>query len=224
MSRVSYIDQNVDGCPDDAALRTECTGLDQGDSAARDETLEMREALPEAPVPRTSIPASRRADAYEARRNDRHRLRMLLMIGGILAVVIAGGITWLRSGRYVSTDDAYVHAAKLMVSTDVSGLVSSVEVHEGQAVKAGDILFRLDAKQFQIALDNTNASLAQTALTIEAMKQDYKRMLSDVAAQKAQVELDKAHYDRYATLMRPTPFPKPITTKRASRWRRTRAT
>ena len=127
---------------------------------------------------------------------------MLLMIGGIVVAVLAGGITWLRSGRYVSTDDAYVHAAKLMVSTDVSGLVSAVEVHEGQTVKAGDILFRLDPKQFQIALDNAKASLAQTALTVEAMKQDYKRMLSDVAAQKAQTELDKANYDRYATLVR----------------------
>ena len=52
---------------------------------------------------------------------------------------------------------AYVHANKLMVSTDVSGLVESVNVHEGQQVKAGDILFTLDPKPFQIALDNAKA-------------------------------------------------------------------
>jgi membrane fusion protein (multidrug efflux system) len=88
-----------------------------------------------------------------------------------------------------------------MVSTDVSGMVSSVDVHEDQLVKAGDVLFRIDPRQFQIALDNAKANLAQTALTIESMKQDYKRMLSDVAAQQSQVELDQANNDRFATLV-----------------------
>jgi membrane fusion protein (multidrug efflux system) len=64
---------------------------------------------------------------------------------------------YLSGGRYVSTDDAYIRASKLMVSTDVSGIVSSVDVHEGQLVKAGDVLFRLSPKQFQIALDNAKA-------------------------------------------------------------------
>ena len=125
---------------------------------------------------------------------------MLLTIGGILAVGVTAGDTWLRGGRYVSADDAYVQAAKLMVSTDVSGIVSSVEVHEDQVVKRGDILFRVDPRQFQIALDNAKANLAQTVQIIESMKQDYKRMLSDVGQQQAQVGLDQANYDRYATV------------------------
>ena len=143
MSRVSYIDQNVaTAVPDNAALRTGVPGLDRA-PPARDETQEAREALPEAPVARAPDAGHAEEHAHgKPRQNGRRRLRMLLMIGGILVVVAAGGIAWLRSGRYVSTDDAYVHAAKLMVSTDVSGLVSSVEVHEGQTVKAGDVLFR----------------------------------------------------------------------------------
>ncbi len=122
------------------------------------------------------------------------------MIGGILLVALAAGVFWLRGGSYASTDNAYVRAAKLMVSTDVSGLVSSVEVREGQSVKAGDILFRIDPQQFQIALDNAKANLAQTELAIEAMKEDYKRMMSAVAAQQAKVELDRATYNRYEPL------------------------
>jgi membrane fusion protein, multidrug efflux system len=69
-------------------------------------------------------------------------------------------------------------------------------------VKAGDVLFRIDPKQFQIALDNAKAQLQQTALNIEAMKQDYKRMQEDILAQQAQVELDQANFDRYAVLVR----------------------
>ena len=64
------------------------------------------------------------------------------------------------------------------------------------------ILYRLDPRQFQIALDNAKANLAETALSIEAMKEDYKRMLSDAAAQQAQVDLDQVNHDRYATLLR----------------------
>src|SRR5262245_22256484 len=129
-------------------------------------------------------------------------LRLVLMLGGILVVLVAALTFWVRGGRYVSTDDAYVRASKLMVSTDVSGIVTDVDVREGQAVKAGDVLFRIDPKQFHIALDNAQAQLRQTALTIEAMKQDYKRMQEDIHAQQAQVELDQANFERYAVLVK----------------------
>jgi membrane fusion protein (multidrug efflux system) len=134
--------------------------------------------------------------------SGRRTLRILLTAGGILLVAIGSLVTWLHGGRYASTDDAYVQAAKVVVATDVSGLVSTVDVREGQAVKAGDILFRLDPRQFQIALNNATANLAETGLTIEAMKEDYKRMLSDIEAQQEQVSLDQVTYDRFASLVR----------------------
>jgi membrane fusion protein, multidrug efflux system len=145
--------------------------------------------------------AAARQMAEGAVRERRRRLRATLMIGGIVAIAAVSGFLWLRGGRYASTDDAYVHAAKLMVTTDVSGIVSAVEVREGQAVRTGDILFRLDPRQFQIAVDNARANLAQTALVIETMKQDYRRMQSDIAVQQAQVELDQATFERYTSLM-----------------------
>ena len=65
-------------------------------------------------------------------KKDRKRLRLTLMFGGAGFVAIAAAAFWLMGGRYVSTDNAYVHAAKLMVSTDISGIVSEVDVKEGQ--------------------------------------------------------------------------------------------
>jgi membrane fusion protein (multidrug efflux system) len=132
----------------------------------------------------------------------RRTVRAVLMLGGILIAAVVGATLWLRGGRWITADDAYVHAAKLMVTTDVSGIVASVEVHEGQLVKEGQVLFRVDPHQFQIALDNAKAQLAQVALNVDALKQDYKRMLKDIEAQQSQVELDQANYDRYATLIR----------------------
>src|SRR5690606_3873191 len=124
----------------------------------------------------------------------------ILMVGGVLAVVLGSAVAWASGGRYVSTDDAYVHAAKLMVSTDVSGLVTRVAVSEGQAVKAGDVLFEIDKRQYEIALANAKANLAETALSIEAMKFDYQRMLRDIAAQEATVANDEATFARQAAL------------------------
>jgi membrane fusion protein (multidrug efflux system) len=134
------------------------------------------------------------------RRLTRRNVRAVLMLGGILVVAVVSAVVWLRGGRYVSADDAYVRAAKLMVTTDVSGIVASVEVKEGQVVKAGEVLFRLDPAQFEIAVVNARAQLAQVAMTIEAMKQDYRRMLSDIDAQQSQVELDQANFDRQEQL------------------------
>jgi hypothetical protein len=87
----------------------------------------------------------------------RRRKRILLMLVVSLVAAVAGGLFYMSGGRYVSIDDDYVHAAKLMVSTDVSGIVDSVNVREGQSVKTGDVLFRLDPRPFQIALATLRA-------------------------------------------------------------------
>ncbi|HEY4113072.1 MAG TPA: HlyD family secretion protein [Rhizomicrobium sp.] len=135
-------------------------------------------------------------------RSDRAVLRRILIFGGIALVAVVAATLYLTGGRYVSTDDAYVQAKKLMVTTDVSGLVKTVDVREGEHVKKGQVLFTLDPRPFRIALANATAALAQQGLTIASMKEDYRRMLSDVAAQKAQVDLDQRNYDRYAGLMK----------------------
>ncbi|MDB5651392.1 MAG: hemolysin secretion protein, partial [Hyphomicrobiales bacterium] len=141
-------------------------------------------------------------EVIEAAPKKRNRKRLLLMGGGIFAVIIGSGAFWLHGGRYVSTDNAYVHAAKLMVSTDVSGIVSDVDVTQGQHVKRGDVLFRLDQDQFKIAVDMARAQLEQAKLTLAAAVQDYQRLQSDIEGQKAQVALAQSNFDRSAVLVR----------------------
>lgn len=132
---------------------------------------------------------------------ERELVRPILMIGVPALVVLAAGYLWLTGGRYVSTDDAYVRAAKLMVSAEVSGVVSEVDVHEGQVVSKGDVLFKIDPHPFQIALDNAQARLAAAVLSGNSMKQDYRKMLSDIDAQKAQVALAQANFNRTEKLL-----------------------
>ncbi len=128
-------------------------------------------------------------------------LRRVLMIGGVVIVAAVSLIVYLTGGRYVTTDDSYVKAAQLMVSTDVSGLVKDVDVHEGQHVNAGDILFRLDPKPFQIALDNAKAALATAAQNVESTKADYRRDIQQTGAQAAQVAVAKTTLARYSKLV-----------------------
>jgi membrane fusion protein (multidrug efflux system) len=124
------------------------------------------------------------------------------MLGGIAVVIVGAGLYWLTGGRFVSIDDAYVRAAKESLSTDISGTVAEVLVKEGAHVDAGQVVLRLDPRQFKIALDGARANMAQTALMMEAMKQDYQRMLHDVEAKSSQQDADQASFDRYASLVK----------------------
>ncbi len=164
-------------------------------------------AAPGAPVPLNraaapDAPASQKAAPDTTTPRKSNRLRYMLMGGGVIAVAFASGAFWLQGGRYVTTDNAYVRAAKLMVSTDVSGIVQDVEVKQGQRVKAGDILFRLKPDQFQIAVDNARAQLEQVKLTLEAAVKDYARLESDIEGQRAQAQLAQSNYDRASILVR----------------------
>jgi len=134
--------------------------------------------------------------------SDRARLRRILMYWVVGAIVLIAAALYLTGGRYVTTDDAYVHAAKLMVSTDVSGLVTEVNVKEGQTVKKGDVLFRLDPRPFQIAVDNAKAALAQAVQDAEGTRANYHAILGQIASQQAQANLAAQTYGRYAALAR----------------------
>ncbi len=150
--------------------------------------LTVNERVTTSPVPRQRI---------------RSRVvRPILMLGGILLVAVVALTYWLMSGGSVSTDNAYVRAAKLAVSTDVSGIVKEVEVRDNQFVHKGQVLFRLDPQQFQFALDGAKANLAQVAEQMRAEKRDYQRMLFDIQAKEAQLRSDETNYQRYANLVK----------------------
>jgi membrane fusion protein (multidrug efflux system) len=145
-----------------------------------------------APAP----PADRQPKPRQFRSWLRRGLLLLLPLA-----LIGGGYVYVRGGAVTSTDDAYVEADKVGISTDVGGIVKEVNVAENQHVAAGQILYQLDPAQFAIALQNAEANLVQTGLMLESMKQDYRRMLSDAAAQQSQTEYDQINYGRYAALL-----------------------
>jgi membrane fusion protein (multidrug efflux system) len=158
---------------------------------------------PEPGGPRPVEPAQPPSPSSSTKtRSARQRWTRGLLFALLPLVLIGGGYWYVTGGQVMSTDDAYVEADKVGISTDVSGIVKEVDVSENEHVNAGQVLYRLDPRQFQIALDSAKANLAQTALMIDSMKQDYQRMLSDVDAEQAKVNLAQVTYDRYAALVR----------------------
>ena len=82
---------------------------------------------------------------------------MMLLVVLPLIAVVGGGAFYLMGGRYISTDNAYVGAQKVLITPDVSGKIIHIAVREGQHVKPGDELFTLDPEPYQLALDQAEA-------------------------------------------------------------------
>jgi membrane fusion protein (multidrug efflux system) len=167
----------------------------------RSDTVEAPAAKREAPQKQPERPAAMPAASEKTARSLRRPWTRWALFALLPLALIVGGYWYVTGGQVMSTDDAYVEADTVGISTDVPGIVTDIDVTNNQHVEPGQILYRLDSQQFQIALDNAKASLAQTALTIDAMKEDYQRMLSDADAQQGQVNLDQATYDRNAALL-----------------------
>jgi membrane fusion protein (multidrug efflux system) len=106
--------------------------------------------------PRTKISAEPRRRLLAGLRRYR---RVLLLVVLPLVALVAGLTFYLNGGRYVTTDDAYVGAQKVLVTPDVPGKIISVAVREGQSVSTGDTLFQIDPVPFRLALAQARAKL-----------------------------------------------------------------
>jgi membrane fusion protein (multidrug efflux system) len=136
------------------------------------------------------------------RRVNRIRLlRPVLMIGGVLLVLIASLFFWLTGGQTMSSDDTYVNAAKVSLSTDVSGLVGKVYVANNQHVVQGQELFSLDPAMFDIQVQSAQAQLAQAELDINAAKRGYAQSQAQIAAQRIAIESDRSNLAKYASVL-----------------------
>jgi membrane fusion protein (multidrug efflux system) len=120
-------------------------------------------------------------DVKTETRTDRlRRIRTPLMIGGSLVIVAIAAFLYFASARSESTNDAYVNAARVAISTNVPGRVIELNVHDNQRVKRGAVLFRLDDRPFQLAVAQARAKLNNTRLQIASTKALYGQRQSEL--------------------------------------------
>jgi membrane fusion protein (multidrug efflux system) len=125
------------------------------------------------------------------------RLKRLLLIAAVSLVVIAaaaayGEYDWTTGRFLVSTDDAYVQAHSVLISPKISGYISETPVDDNQAVKAGQVLARIDPRDYQTALDQTRANVAAAQASIDTLNQQIAQQQLVVEQDRQQVASDHA--------------------------------
>jgi membrane fusion protein (multidrug efflux system) len=127
-------------------------------------------------------------------------LRRYLFVGGAILFVLIAAVFYFTGGRIVSTDDAYVQAARVDISANIAGRVTKIFVKDNQPVHQGDALFQLDDRDDLIALADANAKLANARLQVAAMKATYLQRQADVLAAVATVRYQNREFERQKIL------------------------
>jgi membrane fusion protein (multidrug efflux system) len=124
-----------------------------------------------------------------------------MVVVPVLAI-IAGLCVYFLGGRYESTDDAYTQAAAVSVSSNVSGRVVEIDVHDNQFVKQGTTLFRLDDRPLRISVSEAAARLANAKLKIVSLKSTYRQRQSDLRAAEQSLAYEQSEYARHERLLK----------------------
>ncbi|WP_448950750.1 HlyD family secretion protein [Labrys neptuniae] len=183
----------MDAARDQNAVPGSQAVADQADNANNVVTLErQRTEAPEAPAAKKAeapaAPAQTATHAAVAGGKKKSKARIILPILLLGALGAGGwyGYQWWTNGRFmVETDDAYVQADVSTLGVKVSGYVDSVPVQNGDTVKAGDVIVKLEDTDYRTALDSAKAKRATQNATIARIEQQ-------ITAQQAAVETANA--------------------------------
>jgi membrane fusion protein (multidrug efflux system) len=151
---------------------------------------------PEQKTPSSNTAAERRGLMAGLRRYR----RTLLLVVLPLAALTGGFVFYLNGGRYVTTDDAYVGAQKVLITPDISGKIEKVVVHEGQRVTQGDVLLEIDPIPFRLAVQQAKAALAQANTTYDNLRANIKIYDQMADLMQRASDLKQRDVDRKSTL------------------------
>ncbi|HEX5122495.1 MAG TPA: HlyD family secretion protein [Rhodanobacteraceae bacterium] len=126
--------------------------------------------------------------------------RTLMWIGGPALVAVIGGYMYLTSGRFASTDNAYVQADRVTIAPQVSGRVVEVDVRENQAVRKGDVLFRIDAEPLEIAAARMQAQVESVKSLLDAARSGYHSAEADIRSSAADLKYKDQQFKRMQEL------------------------
>ena len=132
----------------------------------------------------------------------RKRKRMILLVGLPALAVLLGLGFYLSGGRYISTDNAYVGAQKVLITPDISGKIIHVAIVEGQHVKPGDELFTLDPVPYRLALDAAKGKLDAARSDYDKLKTNLASLITLADLAQKNVELKQRDVDRKTSLVK----------------------
>ncbi|UPK38339.1 HlyD family secretion protein [Bradyrhizobium sp. 186] len=129
------------------------------------------------------------------------RLRRPLMLALPIVVAVFGASIYLAREQYVTTDDAFVRAAKVTINARVSGQAVEIAVRDNERVRQGQVLFRIDPEPYQISVDQADARLGSARLQIDALKATYRQQQAELQSAKESAAFDEREFDRKKMLV-----------------------
>lgn len=129
------------------------------------------------------------------------RIRMPLLIAAPVLALVIGVFVYLHGGRYQATDNAYFQSGLGAVAANVSGPVNTVEVHDNQRVRAGQVLFRIDPAPFQAAVDEAEAALADARTQVSSLQANYAQGQAELKSAQDQLAYAQREADRQKALL-----------------------
>ena len=157
---------------------------------------------PADPVLKVVPPAAKaRSKASQALGVFKQRRRMILLVALPALAVILGLTFYLMGGRYITTDNAYVGAQKVLITPDVAGKILNVFVREGQHVNAGDRIFEIDSTPYKLTVAKAEAQLATTETQFNTLKSDLSVLTKLTEFAQKNVELKQRDVERKGALV-----------------------
>jgi membrane fusion protein, multidrug efflux system len=139
--------------------------------------------------------------AAKPAKTTRERLRRPLMLALPIVLAVFGGAYYLIEEPYVSTDDAFVRAAKITVNARVAGQAVEIAVRDNQHVRQGQVLFQIDPEPYQIAVDMAEARLISSRLQIDSLKATWRQQQAELQSAKDSTAYDEREYGRKKALV-----------------------
>jgi membrane fusion protein (multidrug efflux system) len=128
--------------------------------------------------------------------NRRGLLLRLLMVVIVLAAIAWTAWYFLEGRWYEGTDDAYVNGNIVQITPRIAGTVISIGADDGDFVKQGDVLVRLDRSDADVELQRAAANLANTVRRVRGLYSTVSGAQAQVAVEKVALEKAQADYNR----------------------------
>jgi membrane fusion protein (multidrug efflux system) len=139
--------------------------------------------LPKSREGRTGVHGAKPDDA--PRKAWRHRIALAFGLFGLVVIGAAGYLYWDNAWHFETTDDAFIAARQFGIAPQVSGYVTAVPVTDNQHVVAGDVIARIDDREYRNALDQAQAQVASADAGIQNID-------AQIAVQGAQIAVNQA--------------------------------
>jgi membrane fusion protein, multidrug efflux system len=121
----------------------------------------------------------------------KHPVAMIVCLGLIVAGIVAGTLWYLHARHYESTDDAFIDGRPVLISPQVTGDIVQVNVTDNQPIKVGDLLAKIDPRDYQAAVDQAAAQIRQAEATmrnIEAQAGVQQSQIEQATKQEAEAQ------------------------------------